>query len=163
VQGLACLESTDSLDTLRRLNRPAVLRLIDEKRATRYAALIALNEDRASLVVGDKVRVVNIGELGRRWSGEYLLLWRKPPGYNGQPSSKENASFLAWVDKQLSAARAGTGHEGRPRDDLAKRVKEFQVLAGLVPDGKVGPRTLICLTDATNADDPSLRKPKGGR
>ncbi len=165
-QGLACLESRDSLDTLRRLNRPAVLSLADAEQAARYAALIALDGDKATLRVGDEVRTLDIEELGRRWAGKYLLLWRKPPGYNGRSSGNKSRPFLAWINGQLMAAReerGNTGLEMGRRDDLAKRVKEFQVLAGLMPDGKIGPRTLICLTDATRNEDPSLHKTKGAR
>jgi len=163
-QGLACLESRDSLDTLRRLNRPAVLRLIDEKGGVRYVTLTALAGDRATLAVGDEMRVVGIKDVGRRWSGDYLLLWRKPPGYDDRSKSGESVSYLTWVDKQLSLVQgktSGAGREASPDGERAKRVKEFQVTAGLVPDGKIGPKTLTCLTDVTNKDDPSLRKAKG--
>jgi general secretion pathway protein A len=41
-------------------------------------------------------------------------------------------------------------------DELVKRVKEFQISKGLVPDGIVGPQTIIHLNLASENGDPLL-------
>jgi hypothetical protein len=61
------------------MNRPAVLRLKDEGHDDYYALLTALDDKKAAFVLGDKAKSIDIGELARRWSGQYLLLWRTPP------------------------------------------------------------------------------------
>ena len=162
-QGLHCLEEQGSLTNLRQMNRPAVLKLGNGK-GEYYAALLSLNEETASFAVEDETRTVDIKEIAKRWSGEYLLLWRGPPGHNGKLKPGNRGPAVAWLDQKLSRIQGREpSPEKRPLYDekLEDRVKEFQIAAGLVPDGIAGIRTVICVTDAARDSGPVLRGQKG--
>jgi general secretion pathway protein A len=162
-QGLHCLEEKGSLTNLRQMNRPAVLKLGNGK-GEYYATLLSLNEDTASFAVEDETRSVDIKEIARKWSGEYVLLWRGPPGHNGKLKPGNRGPAVAWLDQKLSRIQGRKpSPEKRPLYDekLENRVKEFQAAAGLVPDGIAGIRTVICVTDAARDSGPVLRGQKG--
>ena len=162
-QGLHCLEEKGSLTNLRQMNRPAVLKLGNGK-GEYYAALLSLNEETASFAVDDETRTVDIKEIATRWSGEYLLLWRGPPGHHGKLKPGNRGPAVAWLDQKLSRIQGREpSPEKRPLYDekLEDRIKQFQAAAGLVPDGIAGIRTVICITDAARDSGPVLRGQKG--
>ena len=164
--GLACLEGKDSIDGLRRMNRPAVLRFSDDGKGDYYVSLMSLTLRVATIVAGDETRVLDIKELGRRWSGEYTLLWRLPPGYKEEIRQGDHGPLASWIAKQLATAEGRTVNpdSGQVYDDaLTRQVKQFQISAGLVPDGLAGPKTLIRLSDIARTDEPSLDNRQGGR
>lgn len=162
-QGLRCLEEKGSLTNLRQMNRPAVLKFGSGKEEF-YATLLSLDGETASFAVGDETRSVDIREIAKRWSGDYLLLWRGPPGYNGRLKPGNRGPTVAWLDRKLGQIQ---GHEPSPDqrplydEKLENRVKEFQAATGLVPDGVAGARTVICVTDAAGDGGPVLRGKKG--
>lgn len=164
-QGLRCQESKDSLSSLRQLNKPAVLTLRDEKDGEYHALLTSLQEETAAVTVGSETRSVGIGEIARRWTGDYLLLWRPPAGYTAELSPGDRGEIVTWLDRQLARVegRAAEPADASVYDDpLVKRVKQFQVTAGLTPDGIVGWRTIVRLTDAAGGGGPALHDGKGG-
>ncbi|MDR2017293.1 MAG: AAA family ATPase [Syntrophobacterales bacterium] len=158
-QGLQCVEDKGSLTVLRQMNRPAVLKLWNGSDEY-YATLTSLNGDTASFALGGEVRVVDIKEISPRWSGDYVLLWRAPPGYKGGLKSGNVGVTVAWLDRQLAMIQKREPSSAqRPFYDekLAAQVKEFQVTAGLVPSGIAGPRTIICVAAAAGDGGPVLR------
>lgn len=98
-------------------------------------------------------------EIERHWFGEYSILWRPPADYRGEILPGTEGPFVQWLSDHLSLA------EGRPPEplermvyskDLVERVKKFQLSAGLLPDGIVGPRTIIQFDNYTGTEDPKL-------
>jgi len=160
--GLACLEGKESLEGIRRLNRPAVLKMQDEGGTDYYVALTRLQGDRAHLVIGERSEVVDVGELARRWLCDYEMLWRLPPGYSVvQIRPGDKGAMASWLTRQMAVA------EGRPTPPenealygwaTADTLKRFQVGSGLVPDGTIGPKTIITLSDVTPNTDPHLEE-----
>jgi general secretion pathway protein A len=74
-------------------------------------------------------------------------------------------TIVAWLDRQLALVQGRTVNRvGKPVYDdlLVKQVKEFQAAAGFVPDGIVGWRTIIRLTDAAGTGGPTLHDGKVG-
>ncbi len=162
---LSCLEGTESLDAIRTMNRPAVLRLSDAGDRDSYVVLSSLSTQTAEVVIGGETKVIDIRELGRRWSGDYLLLWRLPPGYREEIRLGDRGSFVSWLAKQLSISEGRAVEPGPTEtygDDMVRRVKQFQIGAGLVPDGVVGPKTLIRLRGVAGDDEPRLGAARGG-
>jgi len=149
------------------MNRPAVLRLKDGAHGHYYALLAALDGETASFVLGDETRTVDAGEIAQRWSGDYLLLWRAPPGYEGklQPGSEGRA--VAWLITQLALAQGREAPIGENRiydDKVKEQVKQFQAAAGMAPDGVAGPRTILRLCNASpDGRDPVLRAIGSGK
>ena len=164
-QGLQCREEKGSLGSLRLLNKPAVLTLIDGKNGKYHALLTSLQEEKAAVIIGNETRSVGIGEITQRWSGDYLLLWRPPPGYVAELFPGRRGAMAAWLDRQLALVQGRAVNQvGKPvyDDRLVKQIKEFQAAAGLEPDGIVGWRTVIRLADAAGTGGPTLHDKKRG-
>ncbi len=163
-QGLQYRQGIGSIGDLRRMNKPVVLKLRDDKRGEYHATLTSLQGEEAVLTIGNEKRTVDVKELSKRWSGEYLLLWRAPQEYKKELKPGESGPLVAWVDRQVALA------QGRPvavrqvllyGDALVKRVQEFQRAAGLKPDGIVGQWTIMRLS-AVDKHEPALDDGQGG-
>ena len=150
-RGMRCLPGRGSFTQLRQMNKPAVLTLVDEKKGPFYAALTNLRGKTATVALGTEARVVELEEINRTWSGEYLLLWRVPPDYRGEVKPGSRGPMVAWLKRHLALAQGRTPPaEKNPEYDqtLVREVKRFQLSAGLVPDGIVGPMTIMPLSPA---------------
>lgn len=157
--GLHCWSNRSGLDDLRRLNRPAVLQLRDEQSQNFFAALTALQGQTATLTIGTETRRVAVSALVSRWSGSYILLWQTPPNYRDVIRPGSRGPAVEWLSRQLALAQGRTtqGQKNPAFDDvLLRQVKEFQLAAGLAPDGVVGPQTLIHLDTALGGGSPKL-------
>jgi general secretion pathway protein A len=164
-KGLLCLTEKGSLNDLRRLNKPAVLTLGDGKGEAYFAALLSLQDQTATFAIGRETRKVDIREIASWWGGEYTLFWNPPPNYKENLKLRSGGPLIAWIDRQLSIVQ---GRAARPEaklgynETLKKEIKAFQMTIGLVPDGIVGPRTLICLANASDSQGPPLTKKQKG-
>ena len=160
-KGLQCLNGPGSLNELIHLNRPAVLKLFDDKGHEFYATLTKLHGDTALLVIGTEIRTVTVKEIEQRWLGDYTLLWRAPQNFKGNIHLGYRGNEVRWLEKQLSLIQ---GRTMQPLEDLrydnalVKQVKKFQLTEGLVPDGIVGPQTIIHLNNIAGGDEPVLIK-----
>ncbi len=154
--GLQCLRLQGNLGSIQRLNRPALLgKLRDAQAQTFYAALTALDDARAELVTGAEQQSVALRVLERQWFGDYLVLWRPPPGYRGVIAAESAGPLDGWLREQREAIDPdGAG-------PLASWLRDFQRRQGLLPDGLLGPQTLIHLNAASGMAAPSLRLAAG--
>jgi general secretion pathway protein A len=162
--GLRCRTARGGLDELRRLNRPAVLRMRDDEGNEFHAALIELEPNTATFAVGNEIRTVALGALAAQWSGYYSLLWRVPPDVQGTIRPGDRGPAVEWLSRQLAQVQGGSAEtpEDPTFDDiLMHRVKQFQLARGLIPDGTVGPRTLIRLVAAADQTAPKLYRERG--
>ncbi len=158
-QGFRCRTARGGLDDLRELNRPAVLRLRDDQGHEFYAALTRLGPVSATFTVGTATRRVALGALAAQWTGDYSLPWRAPAVVQGTLRPGDKGPAVGWVIDHVArvqgrqpAANADPVYD----DDLTRQVKRFQLSHGLVPDGDVGPRTLIRLVSETDDAAPRL-------
>ncbi|MEJ2696335.1 MAG: AAA family ATPase [Candidatus Sulfobium sp.] len=163
--GLQCLQDLGGMNTLMRLNRPAVLTLFDSRGRKYYAALISVQGDKATFRLGSETRKVDIHRIERWWFGDFSVLWRTPPDYRGDIRPGDSGQTVKWLGRQLSGID-GAGVE--PFNDLVynkemvKQVKKFQLANGLNPDGIVGPRTVILLNSRSGETTPRLNGAGGG-
>lgn len=158
--GLACLEGLETLSGLIALNRPAVLKLSDGQGQPFYASLISFKDDMATLIIGRQSFTIPRTEVNLRWSGEYTLLWRMPPGDQTEIRPGEKGPAAIWLDEQLGRILHQAGRRGGRHgydETLTGEVKQFQMAHELLPDGIAGPRTLIRISDAAGSGDPSLK------
>ena len=160
---LRCYSARAGLDELRELNRPAVLLLRDAQGREFHATLTALDAKSATFALGTQAKTVAIGALAAQWSGQYTALWRVPADAHENMRVGERGPAVAWLARQLAQAqgRAANASEVGVFDDvLLRQVKEFQLAEGLIPDGVVGPRTLMRLAAVADESAPRLaRKP----
>jgi general secretion pathway protein A len=152
--GLDCYRGSAHWDDLRQMNRPAILTLGHEDGATQYVLLRSLDDTTAVLDTGNGPLRVAIDQLNAIWSGEFLLLWRRPvPDLRIGPQASPEA--IAWLRRTLASA------DGQPltgtvstafSPELRAQLMRFQAARGLDADGVAGARTLIALS---NLDRPA--------
>lgn len=155
--GLRCLAGRGDLPALRQIDQPLLLQ-VRAGGQTYPVVLEHLQGDSAALSVGGEPRSVPLPELLAQWSGDYVLLWRPPPGYQGplQPGSRGPA--VAWLRQALATVLAqapAPGEADRYGPALAAQLRLFQAQAGLAADGVAGPLTLLRLNLAL---DPGLAR-----
>ncbi|MBI5057829.1 MAG: AAA family ATPase [Nitrospirae bacterium] len=159
--GLQCLNDVGSLNTLRQLNSPAVLKLTDEKGKIFSAALNAFEGETAALTIGTSTKRVPVKDIESHWLGDFTLLWRAPADYHGDILPGDKGTVVRWLSERLSAMQ---GLQAQPRESLVydaalvKEVKKFQLTEGLKPDGIIGPKTIIAINAAVDKEQPLLVK-----
>jgi general secretion pathway protein A len=162
-EGLHCHSARGNLGVLRRLNRPVVMKLVDDTGGVFHATLTSLDEGSGTFIVGDRTVHVPTEEIHRRWLGYYTVLWKVPPGYRGYVKQDDSGPAVVWLDKQLSIIMGEEDSmSGKSEFDheLFNRVKRFQRSVGLIPDGIAGVQTLVRINMATGADSPALTRKK---
>jgi general secretion pathway protein A len=154
---LQCLRSGEGLAQLRLLGRPALLMLQDGEAAAR-PLLLGLDGQQALLREGGQTRSLGLLALSRQWRGDFITLWRTPPGY---PATTADGPLADWLDQQLRRVLGDSpADDGRGADALrAARVAAFQRSQGLRADGRAGPITLMQLNRVVGIDEPRLRRP----
>jgi general secretion pathway protein A len=163
-QGLRCRTARSGLDELRQLNRPAVLLMRNKRGQEYYAALTGLGDDEVTLVLGEETKHVSLDALADQWAGHYTLLWRLPPEAGEGIKAGERGPAVAWLNRQLALAQGRTADAATdPVFDevLARHLKQFQLAAGLIPDGAVGPQTLMRLGSVRDKTAPALARRAG--
>jgi general secretion pathway protein A len=152
-EGLRCLSASGGLDDLRRLNRPAMLRLHDAEGTSFYAALTAADEERVTVVFKG-----GSGEVEFSWFGGYTLIWKPPPGYETPLVPGQRSPVTVWIRARLKEADGAPGDGVSELYDpaLAEAVRRFQRSRGLEVDGIVGPLTLIHLNSGRGEGVPLL-------
>lgn len=153
--GLRCMTGRGTLETLRQLNQPVILQI--HAQTQQYPVVLEqITGDTGTFIVGGERRLVAIGDLTAQWPGDYLVLWRPPPGYQRALEPGARSPVVAWLRDALSSALAQPRVPGEPTSfdpALAAQVRSFQTQQGLLADGVVGPLTLIRLNLAL---DPRL-------
>jgi general secretion pathway protein A len=155
--GLACLDQHGSWAQVRVLNRPAVLTLTDQRGQRHRVVLTALDEQSATLIIGERSVRVPIEALARVWFGDFTVVWR-PKSFNTRRLSiGSSGEAVRWLRRKLSALRGSSVDP--QRDDvydqsLADAVQAFQRQHRLVADGIAGLMTQVVL-DSTLADPQS--------
>lgn len=165
-RGLQCLNGKGSLNDLLLMNKPAVLKMIDETNNEYYATLLSLTGDTAVFAIGDETKTVGIREIYSRWLGDYTLFWKAPHKFKNKLTPGSRGPLVTWLDQQLAVVQGRTARSADKQvfdDTMIREIREFQMTAGLVPDAIVGAKTLICLADRTGADGPALNEKKGSK
>ena len=160
--GLRCKTARGGLDEIRQINRPAILYLRDASGEEFNATLTGLDQRSASFAIGGETITVSLRALAAQWSGQYTLLWRVPPEVSGKPKPGERSPAVQWLARQLAPDAAQAPLDPVFDQALVGRLKQFQLAQGLVPDGAVGPQTLMRLSAVRDQSAPRLlRQPEG--
>jgi general secretion pathway protein A len=161
VHGLECLFQTGNWLKLRRYDLPAILELVLPSGQRCRAAVIRLDNETATLVIGGRSYTFPLLEIDRVWDGSFILVW-KPPFALRNLSQGMRGNEVLWVRQALDRLE---GKESNPSvsdlfdSDLQRRVKAFQRAQVLIPDGYVGSETLVRLTLALEGEKaPSISR-----
>jgi general secretion pathway protein A len=150
--GFGCLFMTGNWLKLRRLDIPVILgiRLSDEQKG--YVTLIGLNNNTATIAIEDRIYSFPIPEVDKIWDGSFILIWKPPFNTLNLPLGMQGEE-IAWVRQTLNI------YEGKSvpssstdlfDESLKQRILDFQKAQSLIPDGRIGPETLIRLTIAVD-------------
>ena len=158
-QQVHCFKGSISLSLIRRLGRPAILRLHDENDKDYYAVLTGLTSQSATLRAGDVSQTLPLAALEKIWRGDFATMWRAPPGYVGAVADSNAGPAASWLAVQLATLNGEPHPAEKPPGGAAlkSKVQSFQVAQGLKPDGLAGPITLMQINRATGVDEPRLQ------
>ena len=140
--GLACHRSSGGLAALRAVGRPSLLLLRDEVGGTAWIQLVAIGNSDVTLRAGSRRFKIGQDDLARIWRGEFMTLWRPPPGWRegDAAAAKPEPELRQWINDRL----VETG-ETDARKPLKARLWAFQTSHGIRPDGQATPATLMRL------------------
>jgi general secretion pathway protein A len=162
--GLACEADQGRWSDLRHFDRPAALRIQLTNGGEGEVVLLGLDDEFARLAVGPERPPVTwpIVELDQLWSGDYLLLWRPPPGGERVINRGASPESVHWLRERLRAWPGGDPDLANLDvydDQVMDLVQAFQSEHQLKVDGIAGPHTLILLANALD----NIRKPESPR
>ncbi|HXJ79048.1 MAG TPA: AAA family ATPase [Candidatus Methylomirabilis sp.] len=148
-RGLHCLLRTGTWAKLRRIDLPAIIELATPSLERRYATVVAITDDTATLDFGGRPYTFPFSEVDRYWEGPFVVLWRGPELRSVSVEPGTRGKDVEWVRQRLSELD-GAPITSRNRDvfdnDLRARVINFQRSRALAPDGIVGEETLAHLS-----------------
>src|SRR6266508_1588141 len=154
---LRCLFRSGTWAKLRRIDMPAIIELATPTWDRRYATVVAIDDQTATLDFGGRRHIFPLSEVNRYWDGPFILLWKAPALTSLFIEPGTRSRDVEWVRQRLSEIDGAPGG-GKNRevfdDALRARVLAFQRSRSLVPDGIVGEETLIQLSSAPR--DPSV-------
>ena len=160
-KGLGCLSRNGNLRSLKTMDRPAVLKFLNSIGNAVYATLIAMDNNKAIFSIAGSEVVASLPDLQSRWFGDYTILWRMPPNFNGVIQVGSSGPDVQWLASQLSSisgrellSNGMVSYDAR----LIREVKDFQMQEGLESDGIAGAQTLIRINSVLKKNVPRLTK-----
>ena len=153
---LQCLHEQGNWDTLRRLDRPVILKLAARDGRRVPVVLQYLDGMSAELLVGAELYRLNVGQIDLFWDGDYSLLLQTPPGGKLYLRAGSKSEDVRWLRTQLELIQ---GVEIPARNPLLfdqilkKHLLAFQRNNGLVADGVMGRKTIIHLNSQSSPVD----------
>ncbi len=160
LMGLECVEATGGWSQLRRLDLPAALKLITPDGKQHWAAVVALDAERATLVLGSRVVTPVLKEIDPLWDGRFEVLWQPPPIGTREVVPGTRGKPAVWLRQRLDAldGQPSTARGDVYDEPLRSRVIAFQRNQSLSADGIAGVETLARLGSLVDQRIPSLSR-----
>jgi len=149
--GLACLEQRGSWAQVRALNRPVILSLLDDAGRKHRVVLSALDDQYATLDLGEHSERVPLDEVSRDWFGDFTLVWKPKTTRTRDLSVGMRGDEVRWLRRSLNAlhgAASDPEHSDVYDQELAIAVQNFQREHRLNVDGIAGLQTQVVLDTA---------------
>ncbi|MGI9248701.1 MAG: AAA family ATPase [Woeseiaceae bacterium] len=163
--GLACLYQRGSWSGLKKMDRPAILTLVDDGGESHEVVLLAIHGATAELSISG-VRVTHqVESITNAWFGQYMLLWRPPNGEAVSLGPGSRGAEVLWLRESLTAIDPQFTSKNTSSDaydaDLEQVVRAFQQAHRLNVDGLAGQQTQIIINSLLAADGaPRLTTPR---
>jgi general secretion pathway protein A len=148
-----------TVNGLRRLDRPAALKLHLTGQGSGYVLATAMTETAVELSSGSKRWRMPLTALSSVWTGYYVTLWRTPPGQKGRLNNGFIGPAAQWMEKSLNVLQAAKQLPAEA-STLKDKVKAFELAHGLEVNGRASPTTLIMINRAIGVDEPRLASAK---
>ena len=149
--GLACLEQRGSWAQVRTLNRPAILTLTDGTGERHRVVLSALDDQNATLMLGEHNQRVPLDDLARDWFGDFTVVWKPKTSHTRALSMGMRGDEVRWLRRSLNALHGASSdpeHADVYDEELAIEVQNFQREHRLNVDGIAGLQTQVVLDTA---------------
>lgn len=162
--GYECLLQRGSWNSLRQLDRPAILTLTDSRGDRHRAVLTAIQGDRAELSIAGVVVSHPIEQVSELWFGQYLLIWKPANGTSLAMGPGTRSQNVVWLRQSLASIDNRYRTEPFDSDEydagLEEQVRAFQRDHRLMIDGLAGRQTQIIINSLLAPDDiPRLTTP----
>ena len=163
--GYECVSQSGSWNSLRQLDRPAILTLIDGRGDRHSALLTAVNGDRAQLSIGGVSISHSVQAVSDLWFGQFTLMWKPAGGESISLGPGVRGPAVVWLRQSLAAI--DDRYAARPVDSdlydaaLEARVRDFQRDRRLTVDGYAGRQTQMIINAALGSQTvPTLSTPR---
>ncbi|MCK5889133.1 MAG: AAA family ATPase [Methylococcales bacterium] len=156
--GLHCLLANGSWEDVLSLGRPAMLEFIVENSEKKYALLMGVKNGEPVFQFDEDISF-SVKELMSLWGGYYMMVWSLPESRTSMLSKGISSPTVRWVRKQLLVDNPKAIIDANSvlfDQRLKEEVTRFQKQYGLIPDGIIGPETLIHLQN----NDPEDHSPR---
>jgi len=164
--GLSCLEQRGSWAQVRALNRPAILTLTDDHGQRHRVVLSALDNQFATLNLGDHDERVPLDEVSRDWFGEFTVVWKPKTAHLRPLSVGMHGDEVRWLRRSLGALQGAASdpeHGDVYDQELESAVQSFQREHRLNVDGIAGIQTQVMLDTALAEPGSPLLLPNAPR
>ena len=164
--GLSCLEQRGSWAQVRALNRPAILTLTDNRGQRHWVVLSALDDQSATLDLGEHSERVPLEEVSRDWFGEFTVVWKPKTSRTRALSVGMHGDEVRWLRRSLNALQGAAPdpeHGDIYDEELAIAVQNFQREHRLNVDGIAGVQTQVVLDTALAEPGSPLLLPNAAR
>ena len=164
--GLSCLEQRGSWAQVRALNRPAILTLTDDHGQRHRVVLSALDNQFATLNLGDHDERVPLDEVSRDWFGEFTVVWKPKTAHIRPLAVGMHGDEVRWLRRSLNALQGAASDPERGDvydQELENAVQSFQREHRLNVDGIAGIQTQVVLDTALAEPGSPLLLPNAPR
>ncbi|MBO2621321.1 ExeA family protein [Shewanella algae] len=156
-QGLACYQQQGNLNSLLRLNYPAVVYLEDEQQQPFYGTLVTKDGEQLLLQLNEQQLWVSVDWFNRHFSGTFEIIWDAPKDPLKAIGPSAGLAQVQWLENTLAQV------DERPArlmsyfdSELEQSLQQFQRRHGLKPDGIAGSQTLVQLNLYLSHQGPRL-------
>lgn len=157
---ISCYSSKITLQQLKQLNHPGVVRLQKESGSALYAVIYQIAGDYQLLIDGNLIPVSEQW-FSNYWSGEVTLLWQAPFVLEDTIKFGQEGEQVTWLANQLNQLQ-GLARENKTYFDtrLLDQVSAFQRQHGLLDNGIVDQHTFMTLIQQISPNSPRLSQEK---
>jgi general secretion pathway protein A len=143
------------------IDRPGIVVLKKSSGLAKSQMLINVDESTVYLLENGEIVLLDKQIFEERWTGTYVYLWQRPKDFLLLQADDVNKPALSWLQAKLGAVSEDSYNiisGGRYTEAVQQQVIEFQRQQNILPDGIVGPQTLMRLNQLTDETIPRLFK-----
>jgi general secretion pathway protein A len=157
VTNIHCYDGHGGLADLFLLDQPVLLRLFSDDGKKSFAILIAIDRKSVTLLVDGVSRQLSLNDLANKWSGQFIAILKIPPDFSGEILPLQRGQAVTWL-RQMMEITDGIRSDGSDLydDELARRVRIFQLTEGIESNGIVDATTVIRLNVRNGKGAPPL-------